>query len=154
MPELAVVVVTRDSEQRNILQLLVEGTRVARPVQSLGSFPLSSTDPAVRRIHDQNPDVVLLDIPSTDTASALRAREFLERPVTTTTLLEAFVRLTTAQRSVLRENVHGKVFAIVNAKGGCGATTIAVNLALALQSAHGQAALVDLAPLGHAALHL
>jgi len=187
MPELAVVVVTRDSEQRNILQLLVEGTRVARPVQSLGSFPLSSTDPAVRRIHDQNPDVVLLDIPSTDTASALRAievlhqelpraalfavgsmtqphvivtamrsgaREFLERPVTTNTLLEAFVRLTTAQRSVLRDNVRGKIFAIVNAKGGCGATTIAVNLALALQSAHSQTALVDVAQLGHSALHM
>ncbi len=187
MPELAVVVVTRDSEQRNILQLLVEGTRVARPVQSFASFPLSSTDPVVRRIHDQNPDVVLLDLPSTDTASALRAievlhqelpraalfavgsmtqpqvivtamrsgaKEFLERPVTTTTLLEAFVRLTTAQRSLIRENVRGKVFAIVNAKGGCGATTIAVNLALALQSAHSQTALVDVAQLGHSALHL
>ena len=41
-----------------------------------------------------------------------------------------------------------------NAKGGSGATTVAVNLALALQSAHGQAALVDLAPLGHCSLHL
>ena len=29
MPELAVAVVARDSEQRNILQILVEGTRVA-----------------------------------------------------------------------------------------------------------------------------
>ena len=43
---------------------------------------------------------------------------------------------------------------MVNAKGGSGATTIAVNLALALQAAQGQTALVDLAPLGHAALHL
>jgi pilus assembly protein CpaE len=43
---------------------------------------------------------------------------------------------------------------VVNAKGGGGATTIAVNLALALQSAHGNTALVDLAPLGHAALHM
>ena len=39
-------------------------------------------------------------------------------------------------------------------KGGNGATTVAVNLALALQSAYGQTALVDLAPLGHAALHM
>ena len=46
------------------------------------------------------------------------------------------------------------MFCIVNAKGGSGATTVAVNLALALQAAHGQTALVDLAPLGHAALHL
>ena len=43
---------------------------------------------------------------------------------------------------------------MVNAKGGSGATTTAVNLALALQSAHGNVALVDIAPLGHAALHM
>jgi len=42
----------------------------------------------------------------------------------------------------------------VNAKGGSGATTVAVNLALALQSIQHSTALVDLAPLGHCALHL
>ena len=42
----------------------------------------------------------------------------------------------------------------MNAKGGSGATTVAVNLALALQSIHHSTALVDLAPLGHCALHL
>jgi pilus assembly protein CpaE len=188
MPELVAVVVARDTEQRSILQLLVEGTRVARVVQSFGSLPLASTDPIVRRIRDEQPDVVLLDIPSTDTASALRsievlhqelprtalfaigsmtqphiivtamrtgAKEFLERPVSTTSLLEAFVRLTTTQRGAAqRESVRGKVFTVINAKGGCGSTTIAVNLALALQSAEGQTSLVDLAPLGHTALHL
>jgi pilus assembly protein CpaE len=50
--------------------------------------------------------------------------------------------------------VRGKVFTVVNAKGGSGATTIAVNLALALQAAHGNVAVVDIAPLGHAALHM
>src|SRR5262249_17280988 len=187
MPELAVAVVARDSEQRNILQLLVDGTRVARAVLSLGTLPLGSTDPTVRRLHDEHPDVVVLDIPLTDASSALRAievlhqelprtavfavgsltqpqtivtamrsgaREFLERPVTTNTLLEAFVRLSSSQKSAQRSSVRGKVFSVVNAKGGCGATTIAVNLALAMQSAQGQTALVDLAPLGHAALHL
>jgi pilus assembly protein CpaE len=82
------------------------------------------------------------------------AREFIERPTTTTDLLEAFVRLTAAQRRGRQEGPRGKIFAVVNAKGGSGATTVAVNLALALQSAHGQAALVDLAPLGHCSLHL
>ena len=187
MPELGVVVLARDSEQRSILQLLVEGTRVARAIQGFGSLPLASTDPIMRRIHDEKPDVVLMDIPSSDTTSALRAievlhqdlpfaaivaigsmtqpqvivaamrsgaREFLERPTNTTSLLEAFVRLTTIQRSAQRDRVRGKVFAVVNAKGGSGATTIAVNLALALQSGQGQTVLLDLAPLGHAALHL
>jgi pilus assembly protein CpaE len=82
------------------------------------------------------------------------AKEFISRPTTTTDLLEAFVRLTAAQRKVQKEEVRGKVFTVVNAKGGNGATTIAVNLALALQAAHGNVALVDIAPLGHTALHM
>jgi len=82
------------------------------------------------------------------------AREFIARPTTTTELLEAFVRLTTSQRKVQREEIRGKIFTVVNAKGGSGATTVAVNLALALQSAHSSVALVDIAPLGHAALHM
>jgi pilus assembly protein CpaE len=187
MPELAVAVVARDSEQRNILQILVEGTRVAHTVLSFAALPLTSTDPIVRRLQDEHPDVVVLDIPLSDPQSALRAievlhqevprtavfavgsltqpqiivtamrtgaREFLERPLTTNTLLEAFVRLTASQKTAQRSTVRGKVFSVVNAKGGCGATTIAVNLALALQSAHSQTALADLAPLGHAGLHL
>ena len=89
--------------------------------------------------------------------SAMRvgAKEFIERPTTTTDLLEAFVRVTSAQRkSQKKEETRGKVFTIVNAKGGNGATTIAVNLALALQAAHGDVALIDIAPLGHTALHM
>jgi pilus assembly protein CpaE len=58
------------------------------------------------------------------------------------------------QRKVNIGEKRGKVFTVANAKGGCGATTVAVNLALALQASHGDVALVDLAPLGHAALHL
>jgi pilus assembly protein CpaE len=87
---------------------------------------------------------------------AMRAgvREYIERPTTTTDLLEAFVRLTTTRRKPGRESSRGKVFTVVNAKGGSGSTTVAVNLALALQSIHHSTALVDLAPLGHCALHL
>src|SRR5216683_3221946 len=175
MPELSVVIVAADSEQRAVLQVLVDGTSVARAVHTCASFPVVATDPVVRRIHSANPDVVLVDVPADNASLALRAvellhqelpdsalfaigsmthpqvivnamrsgaREFIERPTTTTDLLEAFVRLTTAQRKVHREGARGKVFTVVNAKGGSGATTVAVNLALALQSAHGQTALV------------
>lgn len=82
------------------------------------------------------------------------AREFLERPATTTALLDAFVRLSAQRKVQQEETTRGKVFTVVNAKGGSGATTVAVNLALALQSSHGYTALVDIAPLGHAALHM
>src|SRR5579863_209230 len=187
MPELSVVIVAADNEQRAVLQVLVDGTSVARAVPSHASFPIAANDPLVRRIQATKADVVLVDIPADNAILALRAiellhqelpsmalfaigsisqpqvivgamragaREFIERPTTTTDLLEAFVRLTAAQRKVNQEGASGKVFTVVNAKGGCGATTVAVNLALALQSAHGNTALIDLAPLGHTALHM
>jgi len=187
MPELSVVIVAPDNEQRALLQVLVEGTSVARTAHTCASFPVAAADPVTRRVRAANPDVTLVDIPADNPTQALRAiellqqeipeaaifaignlnhpqvivnamragaREFIERPTNTTDLLEAFVRLTTAQRRSRSEGLRGKVFAVINAKGGNGATTVAVNLALALQSVHGQIALVDLAPLGHAALHM
>jgi pilus assembly protein CpaE len=187
MAELSVVIVATDNEQRAVLQVLVDGTSVARTVHTCASFPVSPSDPVTRRVRTTNPDVTLVDIPADSPTLALRAiellhqempeaaifaigilnqpqtivnamragaREFIERPTTTTDLLEAFVRLATAQRRGRQEGIRGKVFSVINAKGGNGATTVAVNLALALQAAHGQTALVDLAPLGHAALHM
>src|SRR5271165_5859599 len=187
MAELTVVIVATDNEQRAVLQVLVDGTSVARTAHTCASFPMAASDPITRRVRAANPDVTLVDIPGDNIALALRAiellhqempetaifaignlnqpqvivnamragsREFIERPTTTTDLLEAFVRLTSAQRKGRQEGIRGKVFSVINAKGGNGATTVAVNLALALQSAHGQTALVDLAPLGHTALHL
>jgi pilus assembly protein CpaE len=187
MAELSVVIVATDNEQRAVLQVLVDGTSVARTVHTCASFPVAGSDPITRRVRAANPDVTLVDIPADNPQLALRAiellhqempeaaifaignlnqpqiivnamrsgaREFIERPTTTTDLLEAFVRLTTAQRRTRQEGPRGKVYSVINAKGGNGATTVAVNLALALQAAHGQTALVDLAPLGHAALHM
>jgi pilus assembly protein CpaE len=187
MAELSVVIVATDNEQRAVLQVLVDGTSVARTVHTCASFPMAGSDPITRRVRAANPDVTLVDIPADNPQLALRAiellhqempeaaifaignlhqpqiivnamrsgaREFIERPTTTTDLLEAFVRLTTAQRRTRQEGPRGKVYSVINAKGGNGATTVAVNLALALQAAHGQTAMVDLAPLGHAALHM
>ena len=187
MAELSVVIVATDNEQRAVLQVLVDGTSVARTVHTCASFPVAASDPVTRRVRTANPDVTLVDIPTDNPQLALRAiellhqempdaaifaigtlsqpqiivnamragaREFIERPTNTTDMLEAFVRLTTAQRRGRQEGIRGKVFSVINAKGGNGATTVSVNFALALQSAHGQTALVDLAPLGHTALHM
>ena len=187
MPELSVVIVASDPDQRSVLQVLVDSTSVARTAFSSSTYPLAATDPVVRRIQSASPDVVLVDIPPDNPLVALHAiemlqqevpnaagfaigtmaqpqvivqamragaKEFIAKPTTTTDLLEAFVRLTTSQRKVKQEHVRGKIFTVVNAKGGSGATTVAVNLALALQSAHSSVALVDIAPLGHAALHM
>ncbi len=187
MAESSVVIVATDSEQRAVLQVLVDGTNVARTVHTCASLPMAASDPITRRIRAANPDVTLVDIPSDNTPMALRAvellhqempdtaifaigtlsqpqvivnamragaREFIERPTTTTDLIEAFVRLSAAQRRVKQEGIRGKVFSVINAKGGNGSTTVAVNLAIALHAVQGQTALIDLAPLGHAALHL
>ena len=187
MPELSVVIVAADNEQRAVLQVLVDGTSVARTVHTCASFPVATSDPVARRVRAANPDVTLVDIPADNPPLALRsiellheempdaaifaignlnqpqvivnamragAREFIERPTNTTDLIDAFVRLQAAQRRGRQEGIRGKVFSVINAKGGNGATTVAVNLALALQAAYGQTALVDMAPLGHAALHM
>jgi pilus assembly protein CpaE len=187
MPELSVVIVATDNEQRAVLQVLVDGTSVARTVHTCASFPVAASDPVTRRVRAANPDVTLIDLPADNPLPALRAiellhqempegaifaigslnqpqlivntmragaREFIERPTTTNDLIEAFVRLNAAQRRGRQEGPRGKVFSVINGKGGNGATTVAVNLALALQASHGQTALVDVAPLGHAALHM
>jgi len=77
MPELAVVVLATDSEQRAILQVLVDGTNVARTMQSCSTFPVAATDPILRRIHSANPEVLIVDIPSDNPMAAVRAIETL-----------------------------------------------------------------------------
>jgi pilus assembly protein CpaE len=187
MPEVSAIIIAPDTEQRAVLQVLVDGTNVAHTIHASPSFPLVATDPLVRRIHGENAVVVLVDIPRDNPQPALRAiellrqevpelpifaigslsqpqvivnamrsgaQEFLERPATTKELLEAFVRLTTAKRRSQRDENRGKMLVVINAKGGSGCTTVAVNLALALQNTHGNTALIDVAPLGHCALHL
>lgn len=186
MPELSVAVFATDNDQRAVLQVLVDGTSVARTVCGHAVLPLAASDSVIRKTQAFAPNVVLVDIPMDGAAGALRAiellhqelpesavfaigsmtqphlivsamragaREYIERPTTTTDLLEAFVRLTSMRRKPGREGSRGKILTIVNAKGGSGATTVAVNLALALQAVH-STALLDLAPLGHCALHL
>ncbi len=114
----------------------------------------------IELLHQEIPQTAIFAIGSMTNpqviVNAMRAgaREYIERPTTTTELLEAFVRITAAQRKVTVAEKRGKVFAVANAKGGSGATTVAVNLALALQASHGNVALIDIAPLGHSALHL
>ncbi len=187
MPELSVAIFATDNDQRAVLQVLVDGTSVARTVCTNSDLPVAGNGPIIRKTRGFSPDVILLDIAADGISAAVRAiellhqeipnaaifaigpmtqpqlivsamragvREYVERPTTTTDLLEAFVRLTSTRRKPGSENSRGKVFTIVNAKGGSGATTVAVNLALALQSIHHSTALVDLAPLGHCALHL
>jgi len=82
------------------------------------------------------------------------AREYLEQHTTSEAILEALTRFATSRSKARASAGRARVFTVMNAKGGAGSTTIAVNTAVALQEAHGGVLLVDFSPLGHAALHL
>ncbi len=82
------------------------------------------------------------------------ACEYLDRRADATSLQEALGRYISSRARSLNLAGRARVLSFMNAKGGSGATTLAVNTALALQQEHGATLLVDFATLGHAALHL
>jgi len=114
----------------------------------------------IELIHSSIPDVTIFAVgdinQSTNIVSAMRAgaREFLDRTASREALIEAFTRFTATLSRAQRSATKARVFTFLNAKGGAGATTAAVNTAVALQEAHGRVVLVDFAPIGHAALQL
>ena len=79
MAELLVVVVSQDNEHRAILQVLVDGTSVARVVHTCASYPVVANDPVVRRIQSASPEVVLVDVPVDNPANAVRSIEILHQ---------------------------------------------------------------------------
>jgi pilus assembly protein CpaE len=88
--------------------------------------------------------------------AAMRAGacEYVVRQAGNEDLLDAFTRFSAARTRKRGRTYKARVFTVINAKGGTGATTVAVNTAVALQRNHGQTALIDFATIGHAALHL
>ncbi|MGA2696227.1 MAG: AAA family ATPase [Terriglobales bacterium] len=95
----------------------------------------------------------------TDSASIVAvmragAGEYLERNASVEVMLEALSRFASSRTKMRSTSGRARVFSVINAKGGAGATTAAVNIAVALQESQGGVLLVDFACLGHAALHL
>jgi pilus assembly protein CpaE len=115
---------------------------------------------AIELIHATTSEIVIFAIGalnSPDTiVSAMRAgaREYLERNAGSESMVEAFSRFSAARGRARTTSGRARVFVVANAKGGSGATTVAVNTAIALQESHRGVLLVDFASLGHAALHL
>ncbi len=142
---------------------------VLRQIQDVGSeVVLVDIDPenvqraihAIELIHSSTNEIVVfavgeIDHPST-IVSAMRAgaREYLEHDASRESLVDAFTRFSAARGKNRTSAGRARVFSVLNAKGGAGATTVAVNTAVSLQEAYGGVVLVDFAPLGHAALHL
>jgi len=115
---------------------------------------------AIELIHNNTNEIVVFAIGAMNNpetiVSAMRAgaREYLERSATAEGMVEAFTRFAATRGKARTSSGRARVFAVANAKGGSGATTVAVNTAIALQEAHSGVLLVDFANLGHAALHL
>jgi Flp pilus assembly CpaE family ATPase len=82
------------------------------------------------------------------------AREYLDRDPTVESLSEALARFAAQNARSRAAAPRARIIAVANSKGGAGATTVAVNTAVALEQAHGKTVLVDFGLLGHASLHL
>lgn len=85
------------------------------------------------------------------------AREYLRYPLDLGELESAIGRATARMRSITERNkAYGKLFVVLGAKGGVGATTVATNFAVSLGKETGKKVLLmDLhLPLGDAALDL
>jgi len=82
------------------------------------------------------------------------AREYLERDAIADSFGDALRRFSEVTAKSRTSAARARIIAVTNAKGGAGATTVAVNTAVALEQSHGRTLLVDFAMLGHAALHL
>jgi len=114
----------------------------------------------IELIHASIPDVTIFAVGElsqpANIVSAMRAgaREFLDHAASREAIVEAFTRFSATLSRAQRSASKARVLTFLNAKGGAGATTTAVNTAVALQEAHGRVVLVDFAPIGHAALQL
>lgn len=82
------------------------------------------------------------------------AGEYLDDNAGAEALLEALTRFSSNRTRTRGGAGKARIFTFLSAKGGAGATTAAVNTAVALQQSYGSVVLVDFAPIGNAQLHL
>ena len=68
------------------MQVLVDGTSVARVVHAAAGYPTIATDPLVTRIQGLKPDAILLDIPARNPQAALHSIELLHQEVPEVTI--------------------------------------------------------------------
>jgi pilus assembly protein CpaE len=115
-------------ERHRVDVVLVEASRIALPLEEfVRRIRNTAAQPAVFVLNpDASPEFIL---------EALRAgaNEYLYPPLTDT-LRDALQRLSTARSRGGSDtfNALGKVFGFVSARGGCGATTIALHVATSL----------------------
>jgi pilus assembly protein CpaE len=136
------------SQRAEVVVVDVNSEEPQRAIHTIELIRASTSDVAIFAIGDmRNPTAIV---------GAMRAGagEYIDRMAGTEGLADAFGRFTASRSKTRSSTGRARVFTVINAKGGSGATTLAVNTAVALQQHHGQTILVDFSPIGHAALHL
>ena len=131
-----------------VVLLDIDPARLARATSAIELLKTNTNDLAIFALGEMNHP------PAIVAAMRAGACEYLERDGDPASLQEALTRFAATRSRMQNSAGRARVFTFLNAKGGSGATTIAVNTALALQENHGATVLVDLGVLGHAALHL
>ncbi len=126
----------------------IDPLRPQRSVAVIELLKATTNDIAVFAIGEMNHP------PTIVTVMRAGACEYLESTGDSISLQDALARFSASRTRIQSGGGRARVFTFLNAKGGSGATTIAVNTAMSLQKEHGATVLVDFAPLGHAALHL
>lgn len=126
----------------------IDPNRAQRAISTIELLKNSTNDLAIFAFGD------MTHPPTIVAAMRAGAGEYLERGADAVPLQEALGRFLAARARSINAAGRARVLAFMNAKGGSGSTTLAVNTALALQQEHGATLLVDFASLGHAALHL
>lgn len=140
------VVRQMQAQRAEVVLVDVNSENPQRAIRTIELIRATTSDIAIFAVGDMRNPMAIVG------SMRAGAGEFIDRSTGTEGLLEAFTRFSAA-RSKSRSTGKARVFTVLNAKGGSGATTLAVNTAVALQQ-HGQTILVDFSPIGHAALHL
>jgi pilus assembly protein CpaE len=126
----------------------IDAQNPQRAISTIELIQANTTDIAIFAVGEMNHP------PTIVAAMRAGAGEFLERGATSESLIEALTRFSAARGKVRTSSGRARIFTVMNSKGGAGGTSVAVNIAIALQETQGGVLLVDFAPLGHCSLHL
>ncbi len=129
--------------------ILVEARGLVQTVEAVRALRQAMPEPWLLVVADnQDPNLIVECIRA-------GAREFLFKPVTTQQLHRALERFQTESRGSEKKSI-GSLYCVTSAKGGSGATSLAINLAAVVaKSGATKVALIDLDnPLGDAAPYL
>jgi len=176
---IVVGVLASSAEAREMMRMQISTTGLAQVEVEADQYAANSGDRAVRRFGEIRPDIILVDMEHPQAAlQALHvlhaalpetwlfisssnsdpqliietmragAREFLPKPIPPRNLSQALGRYI-AEKQRRQRNV-GKIYCVTAAKGGVGATQVAINLATQIAAAPGTSvSLIDFSlPMG------